>query len=379
MLGNIHVLDLIIILGAVQGIGFAIYLWIKPLQTKRASFFLALFIFSFACNCLYFVSESIGWRKGPGLWSYAPLYCSLLILASFYAFIHFLINPHKRFTWTLFILFLPALFQQFYQFTCSILYLTNKEVLFNNQGLLYTMSDVIDLFVVILGVGFLVVIIMKLRVYENKLQTEYAEIEDFSLKWLYQLIVGIILVFVLFMVPVIYEITTDNRLVNIYYPLWISTSALIYWIAYSTLLRNQKPVQLLDNDANKTSNVKLSDKTKSYHEALLQLMVEHKPYLDQDINLHSLAQQLDLSSGYLSQIINQYEGKNFFDFVNSYRVLEVKHKIGHPDYDHLNLLGIAYDSGFKSKSTFNLAFKKLTGMTPSSFKKQKKGPNALKK
>lgn len=99
-------------------------------------------------------------------------------------------------------------------------------------------------------------------------------------------------------------------------------------------------------------------------------MTKDKAYLDQDLSLKSLAERLDISSGYLSQIINQYEEKNFFDFVNGHRVNEVKQKITDSAFDHLSLLGIAYESGFKSKSTFNLAFKKLSGMTPTAYKKQ---------
>ena len=108
------------------------------------------------------------------------------------------------------------------------------------------------------------------------------------------------------------------------------------------------------------------------------LMKEEKLFLDQELDLKSLADKLKLSSGYLSQIINKYEQKNFFDFINGYRVEEVKSKIPDPAYQHLSLLGIAFESGFKSKSTFNLAFKKHTGMTPSGFKKSLASPIAIK-
>ena len=79
---------------------------------------------------------------------------------------------------------------------------------------------------------------------------------------------------------------------------------------------------------------------------------------------------MDLSKGYLSQIINQKEGKNFFDFINHYRVEDVKEKLNDDAYSHFSILGVALEAGFKSKSTFNAVFKKMTGMTPSQFKRK---------
>ncbi|MBV6655045.1 MAG: AraC family transcriptional regulator, partial [Mameliella sp.] len=70
----------------------------------------------------------------------------------------------------------------------------------------------------------------------------------------------------------------------------------------------------------------------------------------------------------LSAIINSCLGKNFHDFVNEYRIEEVKRRILDPAYDHWSLLGIALDCGFNSKSTFNRIFKKFTGYTPRAFK-----------
>ena len=82
-----------------------------------------------------------------------------------------------------------------------------------------------------------------------------------------------------------------------------------------------------------------------------------------------LALITELSNSYLSQIINQSQGQNFFDFINAYRVEEVKSLLHHPDYAHYTILGVAQEAGFKSKSTFNSVFKKMTGMTPSDYKK----------
>src|SRR5690625_577176 len=98
-------------------------------------------------------------------------------------------------------------------------------------------------------------------------------------------------------------------------------------------------------------------------------MKANKPYLESDLTLPKLAEELDLSTHHLSQVINEMHGKNFFNFINKYRVAEVKRKIQDPEFQNYSLLGIAYESGFNSKSAFNRVFKNVTGMTPSEYRR----------
>lgn len=99
-------------------------------------------------------------------------------------------------------------------------------------------------------------------------------------------------------------------------------------------------------------------------------MEQEKPFLNEDLNLTLLAEQSQISPPHLSQVINQYFQKNFYDFINQYRVEEAKKRLLSADYRHLSILGIAFDCGFKSKSSFNRYFKKYTGTAPSEFKKK---------
>src|SRR5690554_6403850 len=96
-------------------------------------------------------------------------------------------------------------------------------------------------------------------------------------------------------------------------------------------------------------------------------IIANRPYLDSDLTLPKLAKDLNVTTHHLSQVINEMHGKNFFNFINKYRVAEVKRKIEDPKYKNYSLLGIAYESGFNSKSAFNRVFKSLTGKTPSQY------------
>lgn len=114
---------------------------------------------------------------------------------------------------------------------------------------------------------------------------------------------------------------------------------------------------------------RLSDsETKQYIEKLTDYMKSAKPYLNPDLSLPQLASELNITSHYLSQVINEQFNLNFFDFVNGYRVEAFKKKITEPEFRKYSLLGIAFECGFNSKSAFNRIFKKYTGITPSQYK-----------
>lgn len=90
-------------------------------------------------------------------------------------------------------------------------------------------------------------------------------------------------------------------------------------------------------------------------------------YRDPELTLTDLANALGTNASLLSKIINRSFGKNFNDFINHYRVTEVKNKLANPANANLTIMSIAYDAGFNSKATFNRAFKKHTGQNPKTY------------
>lgn len=105
-----------------------------------------------------------------------------------------------------------------------------------------------------------------------------------------------------------------------------------------------------------------------YLEKLRQFMDKEKPYLDPELTIGMVSEQLSIPSYYISQILNGMLKQNFYNFVNSYRIEESKRRLSSAQGRQQSVLDILYDCGFNSKSSFNSAFKKHTGMTPSEYK-----------
>ncbi|MEM1138063.1 MAG: helix-turn-helix domain-containing protein [Bacteroidota bacterium] len=93
-------------------------------------------------------------------------------------------------------------------------------------------------------------------------------------------------------------------------------------------------------------------------------------YLDSDISLSRVAEKLSISPRELSQVINENEQRNFSEFVNHYRIEKAKVLLSDPGHNKAKIATIAYDSGFGNVTSFNLAFKAATQLTPSQYREQ---------
>lgn len=113
-----------------------------------------------------------------------------------------------------------------------------------------------------------------------------------------------------------------------------------------------------------------------YLKKLIAYMETGKPYLNGDLSIHDLSRKTGIPRHHITQVLNEKYGRNFFTFINEYRVKEVIERFGDPKYDHFTILAIAFDAGFNSKTTFNSFFKSQTGMTPSEFREGKAGTDS---
>ena len=112
------------------------------------------------------------------------------------------------------------------------------------------------------------------------------------------------------------------------------------------------------------------DTLEQYQEKLTKLMEAEAPYLDPTVTLKDLASMMNIPANQLSQLLNEGFHQNFAAFINTYRLRDFKAKVSDPANQHLTLLGLAYESGFGSKTVFNTFFKKAMGQTPKAYLKQ---------
>ncbi len=112
-----------------------------------------------------------------------------------------------------------------------------------------------------------------------------------------------------------------------------------------------------------------AETAQEYVAQLLALMEKEKPYTNPSLTLGQLAEKLFITPHNLSEVINTQLKKNFYDFVNTYRIEQIKKDLANPSKQNLKILSIAFDAGFNSKATFNTLFKAQIGKTPSEYRK----------
>lgn len=204
----------------------------------------------------------------------------------------------------------------------------------------------------------------------------FSSIDNVNLAWLRKLVIifGIIWT-VLIIITVIHHVFNLFSMVFCTDSLFLTLSVFVILIGYFGLKQNIIFENELEEHtvfseekvkyAGSTLKEKEADK---YSEQLMEYMRLKKPYLNPELTLAQLASEIDVSTHHLSQIINEQFKLNFFEYINQFRVEEVKTRINDPKFENYSLLGIAFDSGFNSKSSFNRIFKKSTNQTPSQYK-----------
>jgi len=206
----------------------------------------------------------------------------------------------------------------------------------------------------------------------------YSSSSGIELQWLRRLVFVFSIVWtVLIVITVIHHVLMLFSLLFCTDGLFLSLSAFVILTGYFGL--KQKVIfsseDILVPSGSKKPTVKyagsrLTDsEAKLYAEQLTAYMKTSKPWMNPDLSLSQLASGMGISGHFLSQVINEKFGMNFFDFINDYRVEAFKELLADPQYRNFSLLGIAFECGFNSKSAFNRIFKQKTGITPSQYKK----------
>ncbi len=136
-----------------------------------------------------------------------------------------------------------------------------------------------------------------------------------------------------------------------------------------TFQNNHFTASTSSKPSNNSSSFFTNDELSELNIALEKLLKDAKLFLNAEISLRSLAKELGINPNKLSKFINDNLSTNFNELINSYRLNHFKEIAIKPENKHVTLLGLAFDSGFNSKTVFNTYFKKVEGVTPKAWLK----------
>jgi AraC-like DNA-binding protein len=247
------------------------------------------------------------------------------------------------------------------------------------------------------GIIYVLLTIRLLRRHRSRLKDRFSSIERINLNWLRYLTIGIVFVWSVAILEWLVGLFVPDPLqTNPFTP--IAVAVFVYAIGYMGLRQpaifgiqsvthtasgsfiippapgdvgESPPAEIQQTAVSKYKKSGLSkDRADRILASLLSFMEEQKPFVRSTLTLQELSDELRISAHNLSEVINTRLGKNFFDFVNGFRVKEVQERLVDPRFNNLTILAIAQDAGFSSKSTFNTIFKKVTETTPSEYRRQ---------
>nr|WP_315153076.1 AraC family transcriptional regulator [uncultured Flavobacterium sp.] len=212
----------------------------------------------------------------------------------------------------------------------------------------------------------------KLQKHIKNIRQFSSAVEEIDLSWLRYFLLVLVLIIVAWFNLVFFDLKNLTQLTPFLY------LSCIFFLAYFSL--QQKEVfDFNKSELNELSAIEISKKENpkrvsenrlnELDKKLQTLMNLEKVYLENDLSLPKLAKIMNASCNETSFMINTLYGDNFYNFINKYRVEEAKILLLSEKYNQLNILGIAYESGFNSKTTFNTTFKKHTGFSPTEFVK----------
>lgn len=373
---EIGIFNILILFGAFQGFILAIILMTTKRLRKPSNSFLALLLFALALLNLVSAFEMVPMEKRTLFINYQPFLFFWLIPPSAYFFVKYLINPAYKWKRRDYLFFLPFLIEVAIRLYRFYFYLTANYFTPEEARLYNIVSNGFETCAVLAAIAVLISAVISLKRYEEKLYANYAEVESHSLSWLRNLFFAGLALSSLWLIIALSDFSAATFQFNLALIALLGLSTLIYYCGYSMIIRQDlldSPVFAIGSETEKEPQTpELSSKADEYYDQIKKLMSQERIYTDPNLNMSLLSDKTGLSNSYLSQIINQKEGRNFFDFVNSYRVEEVVSMMNDTKYDHYTLIALSQDAGFKSKSTFNAVFKKIKGETPSTFRKKLK-------
>lgn len=370
-------MEAIFLVGAAQALFFAVLVFTKQEKTI-ADIFLSLWLvtLSFCLILPFFIFKNDVYQYihlsdlEVGLLASQPVWL--------YLYTYLLTTKKKSFDPKLLLHFVPVvliilLFIPYYQ-------LSGKEKIELYEGTLEFPKIILAGSIASFSFIFIYVIfsLLKIRKHKRNLKYMFSYQDSIDLQWLQNLVVSFMIIFIIEFI--LFGFFLFNDRIKVYYldySGYLLFAAFVFALGYfgykqGEIFQHKKVVAVTDKKQRKPPSVKTSSsdiENAQLAELLNTFVTEHKPWLNPTLSLYDLASELNISSHKLTLLLNNYLKTNFYDYINHFRVEEVK-KMLKNNIKKYTILAIALECGFNNKASFNRIFKQKTGQTPSEFIKK---------
>ena len=371
------VFNFFLIAGAVQGFVFNIATLLSRRKIEKPVLFLNMFVLFLSLNNLqtWFIEE--GFVPAGFFLSHFTIPWYVLIVPMFYAFLVYFLGIEKTkypFLAVTALIFIGEIASR----TLVLTLVGNGIWPVESVALYNAVEDAVTL-------AYSLFLYTKAIRILYKYEGLYQDILEYdNLNWIKVFLKLGGVVILLWFAAVILNLFADTfQLPYSYYPLRLGSSILIYWVGYQAFFRyvllkdrivlraeirkdnTQKAQPPKSLSVRPTDGIKEEAIFRNIHQAIQR----DQKYLNPQLSMEWMADELSMSTGNLSRLVNRFSEHNFSDYINSFRVEESKKLLKNAEFSDYTIAAIGLECGFNSKSTFYAAFKKFTGQTPTNYRK----------
>jgi len=358
---DINLFQFLILLGSVQAVVFSLVIFFSKKYNSRANIFLGLLVLFTAISTIQYMLIDMNYLLPDNIFRKICIPFQWLAIPMFYIHVYEFTTNSKIPRKTSMLLAAPFLLVSLIQ----IFNVVNRvpdvtiDLLpdYNEPGLL--------LYTNLFSFAFIGAIVFLSYRQISSLEKKSKDLSAFKKRKIrvYKLIIKLALVIALIgLVAILLISLTDLDKTYLLYPFFVLVSSIIYWIGYVGVNR----ITTVSSVSNKVQGVGsngLSTFLKVHHG-----IQKKQLYLNSNITLQSVAKEFEISPGYLSQLINTHNKKNFSDYINTMRIEAAKEMLLDDKFHQYTIESFGLECGFKSKSNFYATFRRYTGNTPKQYR-----------